>query len=122
RFDLVGADPAQARHAVGAPAPLELVEALELGAVGRDDHLPAALGDDAAPLAILIQVGGPFDAQARLQRAGHVVDAGVDHTRVVPGLVGPELSLALEHADRSVRPAREQLAGDRQAQDAPADD
>ena len=47
---LVRAQPPQPRHAVLAPAPLELVQARQLGLVARHDHLAAALvGDRRAP-------------------------------------------------------------------------
>ena len=75
-----------------------------------------SLGD--APLrAVLIQLARALHAQARLERAGHVVDAGVDHARVVAGLMRADLGLALEHADRRLRVAPDQLARDRQAHD-----
>ena len=46
---------------------------------------------------------------------GRVVDAGVDHARVVAGLVGRELGLALEHADRRRGSARESARARRPA-------
>ena len=56
-----------------------------------------------ALVAVLVHLARALHAQARLQRARRVVDAGVDHARVVAGLMGAELALALEHADRGAR-------------------
>src|SRR5436853_607279 len=60
-------------------------------------------------------------AEAGLQRAGRVVDAGVDHAAVVAGLVEADVLLLLEHAHRAVRAPDEQLARDGEAEDARAD-
>jgi hypothetical protein len=119
--DLIGPDPAQPRDAVGSSSALELVQPLQLGAVGGDDDLAAALAGQALALAVLVHLVGPLHAQPSLQRAGDVVDAGVDHARVVPRLVDGELRLALEHADARAGTASQQLAGDREAEDAAAD-
>ena len=97
--------PAQAGHAVGLAAALELVQAVQLGGVGRDDHLAAALVRDAPLLAVLVHLARALDAQAGLERAGRVVDAGVDHAGVVAGLMRADLGLALEHAHRRARVA-----------------
>ena len=76
----------------------------------------------AALFAVLVHLARALDAQARLQRAGHVVDAGVDHAGVVAGLVGADVGLALEHAHRRAWIARDQLARDRETDDPAADD
>ena len=75
-----------------------------------------------ALLAVLIQLPPSLHAQPGLQRAGRVVEARVDDARVVAALVGGELGLPLEHADRRSRTAVDQLAGDRQADDPAPDD
>jgi hypothetical protein len=64
---------------------------VELGGVGRDDHLAAALVGDAALLAVVVHLACALHAQARLERAGRVVDARVDHARVVAGLMRADL-------------------------------
>ena len=46
---LLWPEPPQAGHAVGQPAPLELVEPVELGLVERDDQLSAALERNPVP-------------------------------------------------------------------------
>ncbi len=71
-----------------------------LGVGGGDDQLAAALEGDAAGFAVLVHGGGASHAELGLQRARRVVDAGVDDSRVVAGLVGPDRRLALEHANR----------------------
>ena len=47
-----------------------------------------------------------FDAQPRLQRAGRIVDAGVDHAAVVRAGVHARARMPLEHADRSAASPR----------------
>jgi hypothetical protein len=101
RLDLTQAgavEAPQARHAVRVPAPLELVEARQLGLVERDDHLAAALVRDLVALAVLVQLARALDAEPRLQRPGRVVDPGVHYAAVVAGLVTPDAVLLLEHA------------------------
>ena len=100
RFDAVRVDPAQTRYPVGLPAPLQLIEPAQLGGVGRDDHLPARLVGDSVLLAVLVQLARALDAQPRLQRAGRVVDARVNHPRVVTRLMGADrASRSSTHTD-----------------------
>jgi hypothetical protein len=120
--DLLGAQPPQARHAVGRAAALELVEALELSFMQRDDHLAAALDIDAAFLAVGVQAGCALDAHPRLQRAGLVVDARVDDAGVVARLPGPDLAGGVDDRHAQAGLAREQIPCGRQAQDPGADD
>ena len=75
-----------------------------------------------ALLAVREQLGRALGAQAGLQRAGRVVDAGVQDAGVVAGLVEARDRLALEHGDRAVGLAAQQLAGDGEADDARAHD
>ena len=63
-----------------------------------------------------------FDAELRLERAGLVVDAGVDDAAVVAGLVGGELGLLLADDERTATGALQQRPRGRQADDAAADD
>src|SRR4030081_2912703 len=103
RLDLIAIEPAKPANAVGATATLELPQARELGDLTSDDQLAAPLVGDPPLAAVAIELGCPLQAQPSLQRPGGVVDAGMQHARVVPALVGAELSLALEHADRGPR-------------------
>ena len=61
-------------------------------------------------------------AQLRLERAGLVVDAGVQDTTVVAALVPARRGLLLDHRDTLIRMPRVDLAGRRQADDAGAHD
>src|ERR1035437_6169944 len=114
-------DPRESEHAVGPPPGLELVEPGKLGRLGRDDQLPAALVRDLVALAEGVEPAHPLHAQARLQRARAVVDAGVDHARVGPGLVTADVTLALEHGDAQMRLPGGELVSPRQPDD-PASD
>ena len=119
---LAAVQPPQPRHAVGAPAALELRQGGQLVRLGGDHHLAAALVLDAVALAVLVQEPRALHAQPRLQRPGGVVDAGVHHAAVAAGLVRGQLGFLLEHPDRQARVALGQLARGRQAHDAGADD
>src|ERR1035438_1908458 len=88
--DSVRVDASQTGHPVGPAPAFELVQTCQLGGVGRDDHLPAADARDAALLAVVIHLARSLHAQARLQRAGLVVDAGVDNAGVVAALRSEE--------------------------------
>ena len=118
--DLGRPDAAQPRHAVLGRAPLELVEARQVGVAHRHDELPARLRLDPIRGAVLVQPVGARPAQLRLQRARLVVDALVDDAAVVRGLVRAQRRLALEH--QHLAPAQRQLARRRQPDDAAADD
>ena len=73
-------------------------------------------------LAELVQLARALDAQPRLERARRVVDARVDDSAVVAGLVEADVVLLLEDDDRAARVAAVQLARDREPEDAGADD
>jgi hypothetical protein len=115
-------DKAQAGDAVGPSPPLELLQARQLRTAARDDQLAAALAGNTPLVAERVHLTRPLHAQARLQRARAVIDTGVNDTGVVAGLVGAELALALEQAERYARVAHEQLARDGHSEDAAADD
>ena len=87
-----------------------------------DDHLAAALDRHVVALAERVQVAGALDAEPRLQRAGRVVDAGVDDARVVAGLVRADALLALDDVHAQVGVAQQRLAGDGEPEDPGADD
>ena len=94
----------------------------QLRLVARDDQLAALLERDAVLLAVGVQVARALHAQPRLERAGRVVDAGVDHAAVAAGLVLGDLALALEHHHARVRAAPQELARDGEPEDAAAHD
>jgi hypothetical protein len=120
--DLGGGDAPQARDAVGGAAALELVELRPLGLRHRDDQLAVAARGQAALDAVVVELARALGAEPGLERAGRVVDAGVQDAGIVPGLVEALDGLALEHRDGAVGPARQQLARDREADDAGAHD
>ena len=99
------------------PAALELVEALELVLGGGDDQLAAAGRRDPALVAVRVQLPRPGDAEARLQRAGLVVDAGVDDAAGVAGLMGARSAARARArrpaARRGAAPARARPRGRR---------
>jgi hypothetical protein len=119
--DLGGGDALEAGDAVGGAAALELVELRPLGLRDRDDQLAVAARGQAALDAVVVQLARALGAEAGLERAGRVVDAGVQDAGVVPGLVEALDGLALEHRDGAVGAACQQLARDREADDAGAD-
>ena len=108
---LAGRQAPQTRHLVLAASPLELVEPPSSLVVARDDQLPAALVLDPLALAELVHLAGALDAQASLERAGHVVDAGVDHAAVAAGLAAGDGRPALEHGQRRARAAAASARG-----------
>src|SRR5262249_54384597 len=86
-----------------------------------DNHLAAAVGWNALLLAVCVQLALSLHAQLRLERARRVVDARVQHPAVVAGLVAADAPLLVEDAQAQLRIADEQLAGDRQADNARTD-
>ena len=119
---LAGSEPAQARHSVGLPAPLELVEAPDLALVDGDDQLAGAPVRYLALRAERIEGARALDAQPRLQGPRLVVDPGVDHPARAAGLVPTQPRLRLEDDDPRVGVPDDQLPGDGRPQDPPADD
>ena len=92
RLDLahaLGLDHRDAGHAVGDAALVQRAQARDLFLRGGDDHLAAAVVLDPVRVTELDGQPGPFHTELGLVRARLVVDAGVDHPAVVPGLVVP---------------------------------
>ena len=81
------------------PSAASVLERRHLAVVLRDDQLAAAVGTAPVPLAELVEQAGAVDAVARLERAGGVVDAGVNDLAVVRAGAHARAGLALEHAD-----------------------
>ena len=88
--------------------------------VVRDDQLAAARVRHAVRGAELVEQPPAFDAEPRLQRAGRIVDAGVDHAAVVRAGVQARARVPLEDADRLA--ARRERPRGGQAGHAGADD
>src|SRR5204862_6672390 len=119
--DLSGRDPAQPRDLVRAPTPLELIETRQLAFVRGDDQLALSSRLDPPLVAIGVEPSGAVHTEPCLERARRVVDPGVDHAARMGRLVRGEPILSLEDAEAGVRVAAEQLSGDGEAEDAPAD-
>src|SRR6185436_17939349 len=124
RLDLlrVGLGELLERDAVRAAAAQKLVERRDVRSVLRDDELSAGVQRDALLLAIGRQ---PLVAETRelgLQAVGRVVETGVQHTAVAAAAVRAAEGFLLDQDDTSGRLAPTQLAGDRQSDDAAADD
>jgi hypothetical protein len=125
RLDLGNRTPVGALEpgdAVGSRTPLELVKARQLLLGRRDDQLAGGPGLDPALLAVGVELRRSRHAEACLERAGLVVDAGVDDAARVPGLVRADAGCAFQHHDSGVRASRRQLASDGKAHDPSADD
>ena len=101
---------------------MDIVEPCQVALVRRDDDLAAALRRDPVLLAVGVQRPASLHAQSRFQRAGGVVDPGVDDAAVVPRLVCGDPVLLLEHEDAKPVVAQQRLAGDRQPENPRADD
>ncbi|MCY1406192.1 hypothetical protein D9M71_214510 [compost metagenome] len=118
---LAGAQPV-ALQAVGGGAFPERLHALHLQLAGGHQQLAALVVADAVPVAE--GLGGLVAGQAelRLEAAGGVVDAGVDHAAVVPGLVARRAGFLLQQEDLRVRVDLGELHRGGHADDAAADD
>src|SRR5271155_5157625 len=121
RLDLPALQPAQARHAVGRSSPEQLPQAGHLCLPRSHDDLPTGLMGNVMLGAVTVKLARSLHAQTRLQRPRRVVEAGVNHARVVTRLMRSELRLALEQAHRQASVASAQLAREREAENAAAD-
>ena len=118
----VGVDNLQAFDSILNAAIEEVLQQRQLAFFGRDDQLADAAILDAFAVAILPELAPAFDTKLRLERSGLVIDAGVDHTAVVAGLMGGEQFLFLEQDELEVRMAEQELPRGCQADDAAAHD
>ena len=105
------ADASKAWGAVSHTAAIEFLEGGNLGFVDGDDDLAAFFVGDAAFVAVMGEEPGAFHAVAGLEGAGSVVDAGVDDTAVVAGLVSGEVGLLFDDQDREVGESEEEFPG-----------
>ncbi len=100
------------------PAPLEeRREPRPLFLGRRDDDLSCHLERDPVLLAETHHLAASADGDARLERAGLVVDAGMKNPAVVPGLVAPDGLLLLQHKDGSPGLSAQKLEGGREPHD-----
>ena len=84
-------------HAVRPGVGLELREDRDLRLGSGDDELAGPGVGDAVLRAIGVERPLSLHAQASLQRAGRIVDAGVNHLRVARACVKPDGPFGLEH-------------------------
>src|SRR5262249_38960065 len=101
---------------------IEIFQTPELSLVQGHDHFAAQVIGDAMLIAETQQLLLPGDAEPRLKRAWFVVDTGMDHAAIVPGLVHGEAILLLKDRQPEVWILLEQLERRGQADDAAADD
>ena len=105
-----------------AAAPVQLLETRNLALRRRDDELAAALIRDLLAIAVLVEQLVPLDAQTRLERSRRVVDPRVDDAAVVSRLMARKLVLLLQQRQPDSGVTCDQLASDRETEDASADD
>ncbi len=92
-FDLFPADLLQTRHAVGRSPPVQLFQARQLIVIKRHDDLAAQLVRQTALFTKIDHRVHTFDRHLGLETAWLVIDARVDHTAVVAGLMKSNLTL-----------------------------
>jgi hypothetical protein len=88
-----------ARDAVGLASSLELLKRRQLYGVGRHHELAADLDKDPIVLGEAPHRRCSGRAQRCLEAAGLVVEAGVNHAGVVPGLMLSRARFLLEHGN-----------------------
>ena len=110
------------REAVRPPPLDQRLVARELLAPRRDDELAAEPVRDRVLVGEGDQRLPALAAEAGLERSRNVVQARVQHTRVVPALVGRDAVLLLDHGHARVRPPLEQAHRGREPDEAGADD
>src|SRR3990172_4313010 len=89
---------------------------------GRDDDFPRELEGNAILFAKAHHLRRPPDGNARLERAGLVVDARVEDSAIVPRLVEPDFGLFLQDQDRGARLPAQELEGGREPHDSASHD
>ena len=95
---LGAAQPVQVLHAVGdGRAARSRAASRPAPASPATIELAAAPMRDAVRLAVRVEQAPPGDAEARLERAGRVVDAGVDDLAVARADAGADAAVGLEH-------------------------
>ena len=116
------ADHREIRNAIGCAAPLEFFERGQFLFARGDHHLPAKLVREAMLPAEGHHRRGALDAGPGLERAGLVVNAGMDHAAVVAGLVRGDAVLFLQDQDSLAGESPRGFQGARQADDSATDD
>jgi hypothetical protein len=99
---------------------LERHQLVRFRIVGGDDELAATCEGNVVLRTEFVEAVAAFHAQARLQRSGRIVNAGVDHAAVVRAGGASDLGRAFEQADAGAALGQEQGGGE--AGDTSADD
>jgi len=117
-----GSDEAEAGQAVSFSALAEVFEAGEFVRMGGDDDFATDLVGDVVFAAELYHGRGTGYAEAGFQRAGLVIDAGVDDAAVVSALVAGDAVFFFENEETEMGEAAGDLEGDGEAYRAATDD
>ncbi len=83
----------------------QALQPVDLNRVGRDDQLAAFLERDVGLAAEGLDHGAALAAEPRLQRSRGIIDAGMDHARIVAGLMPGKARLLFQHQDPGFGPA-----------------
>ena len=100
RVDLRGGQPRELLDPVDEALLIDRLDPRHVGLVGRDQQLAAAIVGDAVRVEERVQHAPPGDAQPRLERAGRVVEPGVDDLGVARRHALADRPCLLEHRDR----------------------
>ena len=125
RFDVaqaVAIEEGDVGHPVGPGAVMDGAEAFDLCVVGGDDDLAAFVEGDIVFGGEVGQEGDASAAEGSLEAAGFVVEASMDDSGVVTGLVGGRVVFFLEESDIGAVVAVEDFTGDGGSDDAGPDD
>ena len=116
-----GADHFQPFDPVGRAAAMEFLQPRQFIFRRSHDDLAAAFVWNVVPIAEVGQQLSAPHARLGLERAGLVIDAGVDDSAVVAGLMRRQPVLFFEHARTNARILAGDFQGGRQAENATAD-
>jgi len=103
--DLFRGEEVEAGEAVLLAAGVEVVKAREFGGIGGDDELAADFVADGVLLAEGEHLANAVDGKAGFRGAGFVVEAGVEDSGVVAGLVAADGGFLFKDGDLGVREA-----------------
>ena len=120
RARLCGGERPQVRYTVRVGLLLDRVQFRELLLVGRDEQLAAALVGDRALVAIAVERVLARHAEPGLQRAGRIVDAGMDDLGVARAGLGADRVRGFQH--HHLAAGERERAGYRESHHAGADD
>ncbi len=119
---LITFEEAQALDAVGQAALMQGMQTWDFVGRGRHHQLAAFFKGNRVFQAEALHGGATSDAVARLERASAVVNAGVDHSAVVAGLVGGDAVFFLDNQQALAGKAAGIFEGGGEPDDAGSDD